>query len=56
MTHSVTSTVPPVAIIILKTFVYKILKNWDRRTKDICENNDHYWPLLWVGLVDQLQR
>ena len=26
----------------------------DGRTDDMCRNNDHYRPWLWVGLVDQL--
>ena len=25
----------------------------DGRTDNMCENNDPYWPWLWVGLVDQ---
>ena len=30
-----------------------ILKSGDERTDDVCENNDHCRPWLWVGLVDQ---
>ena len=26
----------------------------DVRTDNMCENNDHYWPWVWVGIVDQL--
>ena len=26
---------------------------WNMGTDDMCENSDHYWPWLWIGLVDQ---
>ena len=27
---------------------------WTDGRTDMCKNNDHYWPWLWVGRVDQL--
>ena len=35
-------------------FFYEILKSEEGRTDTKCENSDHYGPLVWVGLVDQL--
>ena len=58
MIPSARSTIPPVGITILSWKLFgEILKSVDWRkyvrTYNLCENSDHYWPLLWVGLVDQ---
>ena len=42
-------TVSPVATIVFCCFVLLDLKSTD----NMCENNDHYRPWLWVGRVDQ---
>ena len=60
MIHSARPTVLPVAITIDTSKVVllcEILKSGDEpmheRTDTTCENSDHYWPWLWVGLVVQ---
>ena len=35
-------------------FCFEKWQRTDGRTEDMCKNNDHYRPWLWVGLVDQL--
>ena len=51
--HSARPTVSPVATIIFYLFVLLDLKSGDGRTDNMCKNNDHYRPGLWVGRVDQ---
>ena len=37
-------------------FCFAIFEKWgrtDERTDNMCKNNDHYRPALWVGRVDQ---
>ena len=55
MIHSARPTVPPLAITSLawKLFCFERFWKVDGRTDNTCENNDHYWPWLWVGRVDQ---
>ena len=53
MIHSAIPTVSPVATIVFCCFVLLDLKSGDERTDNMCENNDHYRPWLWVGRVDQ---
>ena len=56
MIHSTRPTVSPVATIIFCCFVLLDLKSdgrTDERTDNMCKNNDHYRPGLWVGRVDQ---
>ena len=38
-------------------FGFKNLNNvrTDERTNEKCENNDHYWPWLWVYQVDWIK-
>ena len=51
MIHSARPTVSPVVNIV---FAWKLFCFEKRgRTDDMCKNNDHYRPWLWVGLVDQ---
>ena len=54
MIHSARPTVSPVATIVFCCFVLLDLKSGDGRTDNMCRNNYHYQPGLWVGLVDQL--
>ena len=55
MIHSARPTVSPVANIVFALFCFA--RFWkvgtDRRTVDMCKNNYHYRPWLWVGRVDQ---
>ena len=53
MITSARPTVSPVATIVFCCFVLLDLKSGDGRTDNMCENNDHYRPWLWVGWVDQ---
>ena len=57
MIHSARPTVSPVATIIFCCFVLLDVKSGDGRTDEqtdnMCKNNDHYQPGLWVGWVDQ---
>ena len=56
MIPSAGPTVPPVAIIIITRRLLcsnsPYCENWGQ-TENKRENNDHYWPGLWVGQVDQ---
>ena len=56
MILSARPTVPPIAIIIFKRSLFcDILKIEDWRAyENMWENNDHYWPEVWFGRVDQL--
>ena len=50
MIHSARPTFSPVTNI---AFAWNLFCFEKVRTDDMCKNNDHYWPWLWVGLVDQ---
>ena len=57
MIHSARHIVTPVANIVFCCFVFLDLisgeRRTDGRTDNMCENNDPYWPWLWVDRVDQ---
>ena len=58
MIHSDRPAVSPVANIIFAWICFVLLDfekyvRTDGRTDNMCENNDHYWPWLWAGQVDQ---
>ena len=57
MIHSARPVFTPVEITILAwpLFCFARFRKGatDGRTDNPCENSDHYWPWLWVGLVDQ---
>ena len=56
MIHSARLTVSPVAIIAIAWNFFLFWKvETDGRTDDMCKNNDHYRPWLWVGLVNPLK-
>ena len=55
MIHSARLTVSPVANMVFTWNLFRFEK-WGRtdgQSDDMCKNNDHYRPWLWVGLVDQ---
>ena len=51
MIHLAKPTASPVATIVFCCFVLLDLKSG---TDNMCENNYHYRPWVWVGRVDQL--
>ena len=62
MIHSAIPTVSPVLTVFSLEICFVLLDfdKWgltyvrtDRRLDNMCENNDHYRPRLWVGRVDQ---
>ena len=57
MIHSARPTISPVANIVFAWNLFCFARIWkvgmEVRTDNMCENNDHYRPWLWVGLVDQ---
>ena len=58
MIHSARPTVSPVVNIVFAWNLFCYARFWkvgtDGRTDNMCENNDHYHPWLWVGQVDQM--
>ena len=60
MIHIARPTVSPVVNVMNIVFAWNLFcfKKWgtDGRTEDVCKNNDHYRPRLWVGRVDQKQQ
>ena len=57
MIHSARPTVSPVVNIAFtwKLFCFLDIEKWGR-TDNMCENNHHYRPCLWVGQVDQKEQ
>ena len=56
MIHSARPTVSPVANIVFtwNLFCFDIFSKVGMyiRMNNMCENNDQYWPWLWLGLMD----
>ena len=52
MIHSARPTVLPVVNIVFTCFIFLDFEKW-QQTDNMCENNDHYRPWMWVGRVDQ---
>ena len=52
MIHSARPTAPTVVIIIFRRRLF-CFEKWGRTDGNMCENNYHYRPGLWVGRVDQ---
>ena len=50
-THNLASTLFSLEICFCFAIFWKV--GTDGRTDNMCEYNDHYWPWLWVGRVDQ---
>ena len=53
MIPSARPTDPPVVIIIFTRRLFCDILKSGLTYVNLCENNDHYWPGLWVGRVDQ---
>ena len=53
MIHSARSTISQVLNIVFEFFLLNF-EEWGR-TDNMCENNDHYRPCLWVGREDQYE-
>ena len=54
MIPSARPIVPPIAIIIFNRHLFCFAIFWNVGTDgNMCKNNDHYRPGLWVGRVDQ---
>ena len=57
MIHSARPTDPPAVNIVFAWNLFCFARFWEvetyLRTDNMCKNNDHYRPWLWVGRVDQ---
>ena len=49
MIPSARPTVPPVVIIIFKRRLFCFACEDGRTDGNLYENNDHYWPGLWIN-------